>query len=188
MLGGGYWFVTRGNPNNRRQAGEVIDKLDGVAIFYNGGIHAAHGRNLTADGYNIGIRYQCVEFIKRYFMERYGHRMPDSYGHAKDFYDLRIPDGGLNLRRGMLQYANGGVSRPAAGDLVVFRPWLFNRYGHVAIVAAVSDNAVEIVQQNPGPWGRSRVSYPLACKENRWIIKHQRVLGWLRLPKLSNTN
>ena len=67
MAGGGYWFVTRSNPNMCHRAGDVLDVLDGVAIHYNGGIHATHGRNRTPDGYNIGIRYQCVEFIKRYF-------------------------------------------------------------------------------------------------------------------------
>jgi hypothetical protein len=153
-----------------------------VAIHYNGGIHATHGRNRTPDGYNIGIRYQCVEFIKRYFWERHKHRMPDSYGHAKDFFDPQLPDGGWNARRAMVQHVNGGGTKPAKGDLVVFRPWLFNRYGHVAIVASVSNNTVEIAQQNPGPWGKTRTSYPLVCTENHWFIEHPRLLGWLRLP------
>ena len=182
MAGGGDWFVTRSNPNMCHRAGDVLDVLDGVAIHYNGGIHATHGRNRTPDGYNIGIRYQCVEFIKRYFWERHKHRMPDSYGHAKDFFDPQLPDGGWNARRAMVQHVNGGGTKPAKGDLVVFRPWLFNRYGHVAIVASVSNNTVEIAQQNPGPWGKTRTSYPLVCTENHWFIEHPRLLGWLRLP------
>ena len=188
VAGGSYWFGTHGNPNARFRAGDVVDELDGVAIRYNGGIHAAHGRNRTADGYNVGIRYQCVEFVKRYLLERQGHRMPDAYGHARDFYDPRLPDGGWNARRAMVQHANGGAAKPAKGDLVVFGPWLFNRYGHVAIVASVSGHAVEIAQQNPGPWGRTRVGYPLACRENRWFIEHRRVLGWLRLPAGQDQN
>lgn len=183
MAWGGYALLTRGNPNFRHRAGDIVDEFDGVAIYYNGGIHATHGRNRSPNGYNLGIRYQCVEFVKRYYFERHGHRMPDSYGHAKDFFDPRIPDGGWNARRGMAQHANGSPTKPEAGDLVVFRPWLFNRYGHVAIVASVFDQSVEIVQQNPGPWGKTRATCPLVFKEGRWFIGHPRILGWLTLPE-----
>ncbi|WP_413044376.1 hypothetical protein [Pseudomonas sp. YJ42] len=73
------------------------------------------GRNLTQDGYNLGLRYQCVEFVKRYYFERHGHRMPDSYGHAKDFFDPQVGDGALNARRGLLQftYRAAASGRPA---------------------------------------------------------------------------
>lgn len=49
------------------------------------------------DGYNVGLRYQCVEFVKRYYsLEHYAHRMPNSYGHAKDLFDPRVEDGAMN--------------------------------------------------------------------------------------------
>ncbi|SUD83261.1 Uncharacterised protein [Stutzerimonas stutzeri] len=54
------------------------------------------GGNLSKDGYNLGLRYQCVEFVKRYYFERHGHRMPDTYGHAKSFFDPSLGDGALN--------------------------------------------------------------------------------------------
>lgn len=182
VAGGVYGVATRVNLNVRYRPGDVLDRLDGVAIHYNGGIHMTHGRHLAPDGYNLGIRYQCVEFVKRYYYERHGHRMPDAYGHAKDFFDASLADGQWNARRGMAQYVNGGMTRPAAGDLIVFRPWLFNRYGHVAIVASVSNDSLEIAQQNPGPWGKTRAVYPLTVKDNCWFVEHRRVPGWLRLP------
>ena len=183
LAGGVYGVATRGNPNVRHRVGDAIDELHGVAIYYNGGIHATHGRNQTPDGYNLGIRYQCVEFVKRYYYERHGHRMPDSFGHARDFFEADIDDGGWNAKRGMVQHANGSPTKPAVGDLVVFRPWLFNPYGHVAIVAAVSNGFVEIGQQNPGPWGKTRAFYPLVSKAGGWCIGHRRILGWLTLPE-----
>ena len=182
LAGGTYALATRANLNFRHRPGDVLDRLEGVAIYYNGGIHMTHGRNLAPDGYNLGIRYQCVEFVKSYLYERHGHRMPDAYCHAKDFFDPRLADGQWNARRGMTQFANGSATKPATGDLLVMRPWLFNRYGHVAIVAAVTGNSVEIAQQNPGPWGSTRAIYPLAIREGRWFIGQRRVLGWLRLP------
>lgn len=39
--------------------------IPSVAIYFNGGVNMSQGRNLTIDGYNLGIRYQCVEFVKR---------------------------------------------------------------------------------------------------------------------------
>ncbi|MCC6076711.1 CHAP domain-containing protein [Pseudomonas sp. GCM10022188] len=173
--------ATHLNPNLEHTVGEQIDDLNGVAIYFNGGVNTTNGRNLSQDGYNLGLRYQCVEFVKRYYFERYDHRMPDTYGHARDFFDLSLPDGGINVRRGMLQFSNGSSTRPEADDLVVFRPWLFNRYGHVAIVASVDAASLQIAQQNPGPFGQSRESFPVASRDGKWFIEHSRVLGWLRL-------
>jgi hypothetical protein len=176
-----YAVASHFNPNAHHFVGEQIDDLNGVAIYFNGGVNTPDGRNLSQDGYNIGLRYQCVEFVKRYYFERYDHRMPDSYGHARDFFDKSLPDGTYNAKRGMLQFSNGSGTRPEPDDLVVFRPWLFNRYGHVAIVAAVDAGALEIAQQNPGPFGQSRESYPVTQRDGKWFIEHWRVLGWLRL-------
>ena len=185
LAGAGYGLATRTNMNWRHAVGDPIDELNGVAIYFNGGVHTTWGRNLSPEGYNQGIRYQCVEFVKRYYFERYRHRMPDAYGHAKDFFDSGLDDGAWNAKRGMVQYVNGGAMKPAEDDLVVFRPWVFNPYGHLAVVSRVCGNIVEVAQQNPGPFGRSRVEFPLAFQSGRWSIGHPRVLGWLRLPPQS---
>lgn len=49
--------------------------------------------------YNIGLKYQCVKFVKRYYYEHLNHKMPDSYGHEKDFFDNTIADGQLNKKQ-----------------------------------------------------------------------------------------
>jgi hypothetical protein len=168
------------NWNPRYRVGQEIDHLNGVAVFYNGGVGHSSGRNLAPDGYNLGIKYQCVEFVKRYYYEHLNHKMPDAYGHAKQFFDGVLADGALNTHRGLLQYANGSASKPRPDDLLVFGPSLLNRYGHVAIVSAVSDSAVEIVQQNPGPFRPSRARLPILLESGRWRCQNRRVLGWLR--------
>ena len=177
-----YSAITRIDPNPRHAVGEQLDELNGVAIYYNGGVNTVQGRNQTQDGYNLGLRYQCVEFVKRYYFERHGHRMPDSYGHAKDFFDPQVSDGSLNAKRGMLQFTNGSTTPPQADDLLVFAPSLLNRYGHVAIIASADKDTVQIAQQNPGPFGSARESIPFAQREGRWYIENDRVRGWLRLP------
>lgn len=173
--------ITRLDPNPRYTAGEQLDELNGVAIYYNGGVNTVQGRHLSPDGYNLGLRYQCVEFVKRYYFVRHGHRMPDTYGHAKDFFDPALVDGGLNAQRGMLQFRNGSSTPPQADDLLVFAPTLLNRYGHVAVIARVDEGRLQIAQQNPGPFGRSREELPLLERGGRWTIGQSQVLGWLRL-------
>ncbi|MCY1379837.1 CHAP domain protein [compost metagenome] len=112
--------------------------------------------------------------------------MPEARGHAKAFFDAAVADGALNAARNLVQHRNGGASAPAVGDIVVFAPWLFNPYGHVAIVSRVDADAVEIVQQNPGPFGTSRERLPLVLAEGRTQLGTERVLGWLRLPASSS--
>lgn len=109
---GGYQLVTRIVLNSKLAPGRQIDELHGVAIYYNGGVNQSRGRNTSVDGYNLGIRHQCVEFVKRYYFERFGHRMPDSYGHARSFFDPSLADGELNARRGLLQFRNGTGALP----------------------------------------------------------------------------
>ena len=175
-----YQWLTRYNFNTDHQVGDVIDSLNGVEIYYNGGVNTNEGRNLSLDGYNLGIKYQCVEFVKRYFYQRYQHQMPYSFGHARDFFDNLLTDGSWNEKRALRQFTNGSQSKPMADDLLVFAPWILNPYGHVAIIAAVTDNGIEIAQQNPGPFAPSREYFPLIQRAGLWYIDAPLAKGWLR--------
>lgn len=180
ILLGVAWAFTKFNFNPAYTTGQKVDSLNGVYVYYNGGVNHTEGRN-TADGYNLGIKYQCVEFVKRYYYEHMHHRMPDSYGHAKDFFNVALADSTINPARGLLQFTNPSRSKPRPDDLLIFSPTLFNRYGHVAIVSRVSGAEVEIVQQNPGPFGKSRERIVLLYEKGTWKIGNGRIAGWLRL-------
>ena len=112
-----------------------------------------------------------------------GHRMPDSHGHAVQFFDPGAGDGELNKARGLVQFRNASASAPKAGDILVFDRWQLNPYGHVAIVSRVGEGAIEIVQQNGGPFADSRETLPLSSADGRWTVRAPRALGWLRLPE-----
>lgn len=176
----GYVVATRFNINPAHSSGEKLDEFNGVVVYYNGAINSVSGRATTGDGYNLGLRYQCVEFVKRYYYERFKHKMPNSMGHAKEFFSAAVVDGGLNRDRMLLQYKNGASSSPAAEDLIVFAPWVMNRFGHVAIVSEVGPDFIEVIQQNAGPFGSTRERYPLEQRDGRMYVGHDRVLGWLR--------
>lgn len=183
LVFGGYHGLTRLALDSALAPGSPIDELHGVAIYYNGGVNQSRGRNTSADGYNLGIRHQCVEFVKRYYFERFGHRMPDSYGHARSFFDPQLANGMLNERRGLLQFTNGSGVLPQADDILVFAPSLLNPYGHVAIVAEVNAYTVIIAQQNAGPLHSSREALPLWRDGDSARVESARVIGWLRLPE-----
>lgn len=177
-----YFSAMNINLNPNHEVGEVVDELNGVKVYYNGAINTTSARNLSPDGYNIGLKYQCVEFVKRYYYEHFQHKMPESRGHAKDFFDPTVPHGEVNKARGLLQFYNRGNDKPAVNDLVVFKPWLMNRFGHVAIVSKVTSSEIEVIQQNPGPFGSTRETYALKSTQGRWFVENERLLGWLRLP------
>ncbi len=166
------------NPNN--EVGQKVDELNGVAVYYNGEVGNVSGRELTDDGYNLGLKYQCVEFVKRYYYEALNHKMPNSYGHAKDFFDSNVKDGGKNKQRNLTQYTNPSKSKPKVDDLVIYSGTTLNKYGHVSIISKVTEKDIEIIQQNPGPLGNSREKYSLINADGKWKIKNDRILGWLR--------
>lgn len=165
----------------RLEIGDSIDQFNGVDVFYNGRVANVLGRNVTKDGYNLGLKYQCVEFVKRYYYTYFNHKMPDSYGHAKDFFDKKIKDGSINPRRNLLQFSNHSRSRPKVNDLIIFDATSNNKFGHVAIISKVSNKDIEIIQQNPGPTAKSRVKIPVVKKNQKWVIQNKYVLGWLRI-------
>lgn len=177
----GIWSFKKFNFNNNFSIGQKTDSLNGVFVFYNGGVNHISGRNTTADGYNLGLKYQCVEFVKRYYYEYFNHKMPDSYGHAKDFYNKKLTDGQKNIQRNLIQFSNPSISKPQISDLLIFEGTIFNKYGHVAIISKVFDNEIEVIQQNPGPFAKSREIFQLENVNGKWKINNSRILGWLRM-------
>jgi hypothetical protein len=177
---GGLWTFKKFNFNTNFFVGQQIDSLNGVYVYYNGGVDNVTARNTTTDGYNLGLKYQCVEFVKRYYYEHLKHKMPDSYGHAKDFFENNLKDGNKNNKRDLTQYTNPSNTKPKVDDLLIFDGTIFNKYGHVAIISNVTDKEIEIIQQNPGPYSKSREIFILENKNGNWEIKNKRILGWLR--------
>ena len=175
-----YVGATRFNVNPEHTVGEKLDEFNGVVVYYNGAINNTSGRTIASDGYNLGLKFQCVEFVKRYYYERFKHKMPNPMGHAKEFFLPSVPDGGLNKERMLIQYQNNSFNPPVEEDLIVFGPWLLNQYGHVAIISKVGTDFIEVVQQNSGPFGSTRERFPLVLSNGKVRVGNDRVLGWLR--------
>lgn len=176
-----FLLLRNANPNPHYEIGQALDSLNGVKVYYNGSVGHTGKRNTSSESYNIGITYQCVEFVKRYYYDYYHHKMPDSYGNAKDFFNPSVKDGALNKSRDLLQFTHPGKHKPQTGDLVIFDGHEGNPYGHVAIISEVRPHEIEIIQQNPGPFASSRVTFDLDSTTAGFKIGHERLLGWLRM-------
>lgn len=172
--------TTVGNIVTSNEIGDAVDSLNGVKVYYNGAVSHTGERHKAEDGYNYGLRWQCVEFVKRYYYDHLNHKMPNTYGNAKDFFNKRLKDGQKNADRNLVQYTNGSKTLPKVNDLLVFDAVTFNKYGHVAIVSKADSTEIEMIQQNPGPTAPSRVTYKVKKKNNKWIIERSDLLGWLR--------
>jgi hypothetical protein len=159
--------------------GSVIDSFNGVKVYYNGAFDKTYGRNITRSGYNLGLKYQCVEFVKRYYFEKFNHKMPNTYGHAVQFFDQTADSEiAYNKARDLFQYRNGSTEMPQVEDIVVFKTEGINIYGHIGILSKVTNDSVEMMQQNYGT--KSRITYDLKKVFGRYYIDDKEVIGWLR--------
>lgn len=157
--------------------GTKIDEYKGVAVYSNGSNYmSSHGLSFSLDGYYYGYEWQCVEYVKRFYYERFGHKMPDGAGHAKYFFNPMLEQGELNKQRGLKQYHNGEDMKPRVDDLLVFND---GAYGHVAIISQVEDEWVEVIQQNSEV---TRQRLTLEVEDGKYILKGEREpAGWLRI-------
>ena len=178
------WNMSK-NKNVRSDAtkslpvGVEIARYKNIPAYQNGEVVAqSHGKNYAEDGYYYGQKWQCVEYVKRFYHDALGHHMPSVWGHASDFFDPEISHGKLNLARGLLQYDNGGDTPPKPDDLLVFR---HSQYGHVAIVTKVTDKHLEVIQQNVH--GHASAVYPIDKVKGKYTVGGgTKPAGWLRLP------
>jgi hypothetical protein len=164
------------NQNNQNNL-DNLASYRGVPVYYNGPDYTTDkGESFSTDGYYYGLKWQCVEYVKRFYYVIKHHKMPDVFGNAKDFFDPFVPQGGLNQQRELIQYINGGNEKPKPDDILVFTN---TRYGHVAIVTKVTANSIEVIQQNEKD---PRQVFTLTVNNHNFFVGTSlKPAGWLRI-------
>lgn len=175
---GFFWWKSHPAPNIPADVGRVLDTWQGIPVYDNGlRTHDTYGKSVAPDGYVFGWKYQCVEFIKRYYFHIFHHRMPDGQGNARDYWNADIPDGHLNSQRGLLQFNVPSTSTVQANDILVYS---YAPYGHVALVMEIRSDTVFFIQQNMG--NKTRDTVFISFTPAGYRISDARVRGWLRHP------
>jgi hypothetical protein len=137
----------------------------------------------TEQGVYTGIRWQCVEFARRWLLQHRGAVYGD-VDVAADIWDRidhleRVAD---RQALPLSAYPNGSRQLPAVGDLLVYaRAYLGT--GHVAVVTAVdlSAHRIRVAEENyfnrkwPGDYARE---IELLVRDGRYWLLDAYLLGW----------
>jgi surface antigen len=119
--------------------GTYLGQFNTVAAYSNGSVGYYSGQRNSVNGVDTGIKWQCVEFVRRYFYIMFG--ISPNGGNALDWYPNAAS---LGLDR----YQNSGTTPPQVGDILCKGYTQGTPYGHVAIIKRVENNRVYTAQQN----------------------------------------
>jgi hypothetical protein len=139
------------------------------------------------DGTYTGIKWQCVEYARRWLLVNKGVVYGD-VDIAADIWGLdsvtRVKDKAI-LK--MLTYPNGNEKPPEVGDLLIYAK-AYLKTGHVAVITSVDTktHTVKVVEENfnntkwPGDYARS---IPYVKHDNKVWLLDSYLLGWKRVTK-----
>ncbi len=173
--------ITKEKPTQKK--GNIIHTYNKVHIYSNGNnFTTSQGNHYASDGYYYGQKWQCVEFVKRYFHIAHKHHMPNVWGHAKNFFNPKIKHGKHNSERNMTQFHNGKNQPPKVNDLIVWNN--MSSFGHVAIISKVNANSITVVQQNIPNQPIEKIPYSKINNKHQVGTPHSgnQPIGWLRIP------
>lgn len=144
------------------------------------------------EGTYTGIKWQCVEFARRWLAIRRGVVYGD-VDFAVDIWDEidhyeRLTDG---VRIPVRNIVNGSADAPRVGDLLIYAR-VFRGTGHVAVVTEVdrATGLIEVGEQNYSniPWnGDSARRVTMIRHGDRYWLLDPYLIGWKRMEGMPNT-
>lgn len=123
---------------NVKEFGTEVGEYNGILAYSNGYNDYVSYEYNYVDGYNTGMKWQCVEYVNRYYYIIYGMEIRIPGTNAEDYY-------GTASDRGLIAYPNGGATSPQPGDILCSNG---GDLGHVAIVREVTDDSIHVIHQN----------------------------------------
>ncbi len=144
-----------------------MDTIIGFAL----GIPIYSNKSGAVGNTPYGIKYECVEFVRRWYAHVFEHTFED-IKNAVDIFTLRYSTSmKTNKAHPFVRFLNDGQELPEIGDILVWQ----GVPGHVAIVSHVSFSSVTVAEQNYSETGY----YTLSVVNNQILDKN--ILGWMRL-------
>jgi trypanothione synthetase/amidase len=166
----------------------------GIAAHSNHLAHKDEGFHFNKeDGFQTGMKWQCVEFARRWLLHRKGLILPDVYFAHHIFYIPHVFDAqDITKTVPVRPVRNGTSAKPTADTLIIYSTQLGSFPGHVGVIVDVGDNYVRVADQNryfhkwTAPYS---MEFPLEQRpDGTWHIidKHETVLGWVEFPGIPN--
>lgn len=154
--------------------GTYLGQFNTVAAYSNGSVGYYSGQRNSVNGVDTGVKWQCVEFVRRYFYIMFG--ISPNGGNALDWYPNAAS---LGLDR----YQNGGTTPPQVGDILCKGYTSGTPYGHVAIIKRIENNRVYTAQQNMSEDSTDLDKWlPLTVSNGTYYVGDSSIQGWLRKP------
>ena len=134
-------------------------------------------------GTYTGIKWQCVEYARRWLLVRKGAVYGD-VDTAADIWDQidHLTHVATNKKIPLESYLNGSIQPPRVGDLLIYAR-AFHNTGHVAVVtdADYEKGVIEVGEQNynnePWPEDYARTVEFIKKGDNYWLLDGY-LLGW----------
>jgi len=124
-------------------------------VIYIKGTATESPESMYWNGIYTGIRYQCVELARRFYLIKYGLLFEEVQG-AKEIANIQTIYH-IEHKRYVYwpTYMNAGL--PVIGSLLIWDATEeFPKTGHIAVVTRVTQKYVEVIEQNYGT-GRRRI-------------------------------
>lgn len=160
--------------------GTKVGEFNSVPAYSNGTTSFVSSDYNNYNGINTGMKWQCVEFVNRYYAKVYNMNLKDTeiYGNANTYFQ----NAG---QAGLKTYANGGTTAPEVGDIICSNG---GTYGHVGIVRSVSTNSITVIHQN---WSNSTADNEKVLSRSGNNVgtfnSTYPVQGWVRMPNSTPT-
>ncbi|CAF1138528.1 unnamed protein product [Adineta ricciae] len=143
-------------------------------------------------GVFMGIKWQCVEYARRWLFQRKGCSFASVEGAADMWTQLdevqRVEDKRCFPLR---KYPNGSPSRPANESLLIYnRSATSMPYGHVAVIVDVLSDVIRVAEENwdfyywMGNYSRE-IPYEL-ISGGYFIRDNYPIIGWMSIIDVQN--
>lgn len=148
--------------------------------------------HITLNGKKVyaGMKWQCVEYARRWLLQQKGLVLPD-VEYATDIWNLKSLRNLIDEKLECVQCINGiSHKAPSVGDLLIYNNSFVPVTGHVAVIVAVKGKAVYVAEQN---WSNAKWDEPSShsrklklkngVKKGLCSIEGEGIIGWIGVKK-----
>jgi glutathionylspermidine amidase/synthetase len=160
-----------------------------VPAYSNGNDTYYSGEDSYLYGVYMGLKWQCVEYARRWTFLRKGATFQSVEGANNMWTELKNVERASDKQKFPLRHhANGSPTPPMNESYLIYPVQKDMPYGHVAVIVEVLPHAIRVAEQNfyfyywPQNYARE---IPLVQKNGRYFIQDTyEVYGWIEIDTL----